>query len=144
MLCASLNPGNAGFSNQLVPFVVLLLLGTSHGFQNGSRQGSRPSAHLNFYRGRQRVMWCDRDPSVCLDREKNPWGGTTCCFRKFCKDTRSDSSHCGACGLACGYGRACCDGKCVDVQNDPYHCGSCFEECPGETKCSFAMCDYGG
>ncbi|KAJ0035103.1 hypothetical protein Pint_24505 [Pistacia integerrima] len=138
-------------------FLLLLLIKTSHVIINvthaarqlGNFQDSDDApSHLNFFRsalrGRQRVLSCATDPGVCLDREKNPWGGTTCCFRQFCKDTLKDSSHCGACGTACGYGLVCCDGKCVDVQADPQHCGSCFEECPGKNKCVFSMCDYGG
>lgn len=113
----------------------------------GSPEPDTPT-HLNFFRsalrGRQRVLSCADDPRVCVDRGKNPWGGSTCCFRKFCKDTLRDSDNCGACGQTCAYGFVCCDGKCVDIRNDPRHCGSCFQECPGQGRCSFAMCDYSG
>ncbi|KAA8527446.1 hypothetical protein F0562_034839 [Nyssa sinensis] len=132
-------------------FILILLIGTSWGLAASSQtsiQDSDTPAHLNFFRsalqGRQRVLSCANDPTVCLDREKNPWGGSTCCFQKFCRDTMSDPNNCGACGQVCGYGFVCCDGKCVDIQNDPGHCGACFEECPGQERCSYAMCDYGG
>lgn len=107
------------------------------------------STHFNFFplnlRGRQGDLSCGKDPSVCLDREKrNPWGGRTCCFQRFCKDTRSDPNHCGGCGKTCAFGLTCCDGNCVDTQSDPHHCGACFDVCPGQTKCAYAMCDYSG
>ncbi|KAJ9154513.1 hypothetical protein P3X46_027836 [Hevea brasiliensis] len=133
------------------PLILVLLIGTSHGVFAVRRLGMQESdapTHLNFFlyklQGRQRVLSCANDPSVCLDREKNPWGGTTCCFQQLCKDTLKDPNNCGLCGQTCAYGFACCNGRCVDIQNDPHHCGSCFEECPGQGRCSFAMCDYGG
>ncbi|KAJ4834081.1 hypothetical protein Tsubulata_016279 [Turnera subulata] len=133
------------------PLILFVLIGTCHVAVAARRldlpDSERPT-HLNFFRyalrGRQRVLSCANDPNVCLDREKNPWGGSTCCFQKFCKDTLRDSNNCGACGQTCAFGFVCCDGRCVDVQNDPHHCGSCFEECPGQGRCSFAMCDYSG
>ncbi|XWS08586.1 hypothetical protein CRYUN_Cryun40dG0015000 [Craigia yunnanensis] len=132
-------------------FIILVLIETSHGVAAGRELSLRESdapTHLNFFRaalrGRRRVLSCARDVNICLDREKNPWGGSTCCFQQFCRDTLRDSNNCGACGRTCAYGLVCCDGKCVDIQNDPHNCGSCFEECPGQNRCSFAMCDYGG
>ncbi|GLT99114.1 hypothetical protein SLE2022_165780 [Rubroshorea leprosula] len=134
-----------------LPFIILLLIETSH-VVGAARELGFPEeyvvpSHLNFFRsalrGRQRLLSCAGDPGVCLDRERNPWGGSTCCFGKFCKDTLRDSNHCGACGQACGYGLVCCDGKCVDVQNDTNNCGSCFQECPAKNRCSFAICGYG-
>ncbi|XP_059630172.1 stigma-specific STIG1-like protein 4 [Cornus florida] len=122
----------------------------SHGLaaaQKGVQDSGNPT-HFNFFRsalrGRQRVLWCANDPTVCLDREKNPWGGSTCCYQRFCKDTMSDPNHCGACGKTCAYGFVCCNGNCVDIQNDARNCGACFEECPGQSRCFYAMCDYGG
>ncbi|EOY06539.1 Stigma-specific Stig1 family protein, partial [Theobroma cacao] len=125
-------------------FITLVLIETSDdGFAAGRelslQDSDDASTHLNFFRaasrGRQRVLSCARDAKICLDREKNPWGGSTCCFQQFCRDTLRDSNNCGACGAcgqACAYGLVCCDGKCVDVQNDPHNCGSCFQECPGQ------------
>lgn len=132
-------------------FFIILLLLTDHQTRVAADQSDDDSfvTHLNFFRaplmrGRRRVLSCASDANICLDREKNPWGGTTCCFQQFCRDTHRDPNNCGACGRACAYGLVCCDGKCVDVQNDPRNCGSCFEVCPGQSRCSFAMCDYGG
>lgn len=103
--------------------------------------------HSNFFRalprGRQRVSWCQNDPGFCSNPEKNPWGGSVCCFGKFCKDVMADRNHCGVCGHVCGYEFVCCDGKCVDIRNDPQHCGGCFEECLSPGRCSYAMCNYG-
>ncbi|KAJ0811705.1 putative stigma-specific protein Stig1 [Helianthus annuus] len=103
--------------------------------------------HSNFFRalsrGRQRVSWCQNDPDFCSNPEKNPWGGSVCCFGKFCKDVMADRNHCGGCGHVCGYEFVCCDGKCVDVRNDPRHCGGCFEGCSSPGRCAYAMCDYG-
>lgn len=156
MLRAFFHSGNPGFLlflkatvSQCIlwPFIVFLLLGTLDGFSS-TRTGSTNPTHSNFFRstlrGRHRVSWCAGDPKVCTDPEKNPWGGTTCCFQKFCKDIASDNNHCGVCGRACDYGLVCCDGKCVDIQSDSQHCGACFEECPLQNRCSYAMCDYGG
>ncbi|XAR57074.1 hypothetical protein NMG60_11025090 [Bertholletia excelsa] len=155
MLCACYPSGNGYFFSLFkahldprLPFIIFLLVGTFHGLSVAVMQNSNPSSHLNFFRsasiGRQRILSCANNPGMCLDHEKNPWGGTTCCFQMFCKDIMSDSNHCGACGHVCGYGLVCCDGKCVDIQNNPQHCGACFEECPSKNKCSYAMCDYGG
>ncbi|CAN0855760.1 Stigma-specific STIG1-like protein 4 [Linum grandiflorum] len=102
----------------------------------------RPS-HLNFFRSRHRRQqgWCSRDdPKACWDRERNPWGGRTCCFGRVCKDTLRDANNCGRCGNKCPFGFVCCGGNCVDVRNDATHCGSCFQEC--QRLCSFGMCDY--
>eukprot|EP01018_Ginkgo_biloba_P035599 Gb_24500 [translate_table: standard] len=82
--------------------------------------------------------------SICYDKEKNPLGGTTCCWNKYCKDTTYDNSHCGSCGNACGYGLSCCGGRCVDLNSNRNHCGSCAKQCPGNQRCSFGMCDYSG
>ncbi|KAG5240888.1 hypothetical protein OIU76_014408 [Salix suchowensis] len=127
---------------------ILFLLIVTPGVDTADRPEPDIPTHVNFLRsalrGRERVLSCADDPNVCVDRERNPWGGSTCCFRKLCKDTSRDSNNCGACGRTCGYGFVCCDGNCVDIHNDPRHCGSCFQECPGQGRCSFAMCDYSG
>ncbi|KAL3505717.1 hypothetical protein ACH5RR_031099 [Cinchona calisaya] len=136
------------FFIQFWPFFILILVSTSHIFVKAKKVTTKNSSniptHYNFLRGRHRVFTCANDSNLCLDPEKNPWGGTTCCFQKFCKDTRSDPRNCGECGRTCAFGLICCDGKCVDIQNDSQHCGACFEECSGQNRCSFAMCDYGG
>ncbi|KAJ0980650.1 hypothetical protein J5N97_008905 [Dioscorea zingiberensis] len=107
-----------------------------------------PGTHSEFLRAavhgrRGRYLWCFGDPSVCLDRDKNPWGGNTCCFQRVCKDTMNDVKHCGECGHKCGYGLACCGGVCTNIESDPQHCGSCYHECPSKLECSFGMCGYG-
>lgn len=94
--------------------------------------------------GRHEYVWCAKNVSICHDKEKNPLGGTTCCWGKFCKDVTYDKNHCGGCGNACGYGLSCCGGRCVDLNNNKHHCGSCDKECPRHQRCSFGMCDYSG
>ncbi|KAF8401462.1 hypothetical protein HHK36_012401 [Tetracentron sinense] len=141
-----------GISNrQCWAFILYLMIEAVHGIaaiRHMELLESDSPTHLNFFRaalqGRHRILSCAKDPTVCLDREKNPWGGSTCCYQKFCKDITNDPNHCGACGQTCAHGFLCCGGQCVDIRNDPGNCGSCYEECPGQLKCSFAMCDYGG
>ncbi|KAK6930174.1 Stigma-specific protein Stig1 [Dillenia turbinata] len=127
--------------------ILLLIFVLLMGINSHARDSVAPSTHMNFFwsalRGRQQVLSCADNPSVCLDREKNPWNGNTCCSG-LCKDIMSDANNCGGCGNACGYGLVCCYGKRVDTQNDPQNCGSCFQVCHGQEKCSFAMRDYGG
>ncbi|KAL4570295.1 hypothetical protein LXL04_025947 [Taraxacum kok-saghyz] len=133
----------------LIFFLLLTTIQSISGsdFGSGSGSGSNIPTHSNFFRavsrGRQRVLGCQNDPNFCSDRKKNPWGGSVCCFGKFCKDVMSDRNHCGGCGHVCGYEVVCCGGECVDVRNDGRHCGGCFEECGGQGRCSYGMCDYG-
>jgi endoglucanase len=71
-----------------------------------------------------------------------------------CVDLKSDSSHCGACGTACGAGRTCsngvcgclssqtlCGSTCVDTQTDVVHCGGCTATaCPSGNFCMAGHC----
>lgn len=132
----------------LILFLIIII---SNGFAASSetrriQESDKNPTHYNFFRGRKRVLWCGNDPNVCMDPEKNPNFGSakTCCFHKFCKDLMKDPNNCGSCGRVCAFGLVCCDGNCVDIRNNPLHCGACFEECLGENKCSYSMCDYGG
>ncbi|MFS8030486.1 putative stigma-specific protein Stig1 [Helianthus anomalus] len=135
------------FKFSYVSFCHWLLLLCLLVFGNRIASVSSVPTHSNFFRalsiGRQRVSWCQNDPDFCSNPEKNPWGGSVCCFGKFCKDVMADRNHCGGCGHVCGYEFVCCDGKCVDVRNDPRHCGGCFEGCSSPGRCAYAMCDYG-
>ncbi|MQL71968.1 hypothetical protein Taro_004287 [Colocasia esculenta] len=141
-------PGSNG--NGRLSWILLfsfLVLAAVHGAERAS-PAALPT-HSNFLRaalrgGRHGRLTCGQDPGVCLDRGRNPWGGGTCCFGRFCKDTVNDPDHCGTCGRRCGFGLACCGGQCVDVRSDPRHCGSCHLPCPDGVACSFSMCDYGG
>ncbi|KAF9606156.1 hypothetical protein IFM89_023249 [Coptis chinensis] len=135
---------------QCYPLILCFMIGAFHGVDAirgmHSQTSDTPTTHSNFLhaalRGGQKHFWCASNPTVCLDREKNPWGGSTCCFQRFCKDTMNDRNHCGKCGMRCAHGLVCCGGRCVDIRNDPHNCGSCYEECPGQVGCSFAMCGY--
>jgi len=69
-----------------------------------------------------------------------------------CVDTRTDSDHCGACGVACGAGQTCaggecgcvhgteCDGSCVETSADPLNCGDCDVACGDHEVCSMGKC----
>ncbi|KAJ7546702.1 hypothetical protein O6H91_08G050900 [Diphasiastrum complanatum] len=109
------------------------------------------AAHSNFVKANymteskfQHYVWCFKNASICLDRSRNPGGGTTCCWNTFCQDTHRDKNHCGACGRPCRYGHTCCYGQCTDLLNDRHHCGSCESCCSENEQCEFGMCGYGG
>lgn len=89
-----------------------------------------------------RRAWCGADPKMCMDRDKNPWGGDTCCLGRHCVDTTRDQNNCGVCGRRCPYGLLCCDGLCIDIRADPKHCGACYNRCSTGIRCDFGMCDY--
>ncbi|CAI5478528.1 unnamed protein product [Closterium sp. Yama58-4] len=65
------------------------------------------------------------------------------CFRRACRNLRSDVFHCGNCLTACPTGHQCCDGACVSTMDDPRHCGGCYNTCPADTACQLGMCGYG-
>jgi Stigma-specific protein, Stig1 len=89
-----------------------------------------------------RRPWCGADPKMCMDRDKNPWGGNTCCLGRHCMDTARDKDNCGVCGRRCPYGLLCCGGFCIDIHADPEHCGACYNRCGAGIRCDFGMCDY--
>ncbi len=87
--------------------------------------------------------------------------GLTACRtggRTACVDLRTDRSHCGACGNACGGLRPCangtcglppspcragldaCAGTCVDTSTDPAHCGGCDRACAEGEECRDGRC----
>lgn len=76
-----------------------------------------------------------------------------------CVDTKTDSRHCGACGVACAPGTKCvnsgcvaacgpgltsCGGQCVNLQTAHQHCGTCATKCTtalgGLPACSKGSC----
>jgi hypothetical protein len=57
-----------------------------------------------------------------------------------CRDLTTDSQHCGACGNACLFGRACCNGQCVDVMQSDQNCGRCGRQCGILTDCTNGIC----
>ena len=74
-------------------------------------------------------------------------GGTTCV------DLQTDTTHCGACDVACPNGSACnagscscsgnltaCGSACVDLEADAKNCGKCGQACPSGALCSAGQC----
>eukprot|EP00246_Nothoceros_aenigmaticus_P011367 TRINITY_DN3059_c0_g1_i1.p2 TRINITY_DN3059_c0_g1~~TRINITY_DN3059_c0_g1_i1.p2 ORF type:complete len:261 (-),score=40.56 TRINITY_DN3059_c0_g1_i1:469-1251(-) len=91
---------------------------------------------------RYKYAWCDKNAALCTDKTKNPGGGTTCCFKKFCKDLTKDVHNCGKCGHSCGYGQVCCKGKCVKLATNFSNCGKCGVACKANEKCVYGLCGY--
>lgn len=72
-----------------------------------------------------------------------------------CVDTRTSTTHCGACGQACAEGEVCaagvcgvpcpvgetsCEGECHNLTNDINHCGACGNGCPLGLQCVDGAC----
>jgi len=72
-----------------------------------------------------------------------------------CVDLRSDSMHCGLCGVECEKGQFCLNGMCqkscsagktscpdgcFDLMSDKDHCGSCLNDCPRGLICYRGQC----
>jgi hypothetical protein len=55
-------------------------------------------------------------------------------------DLQTDAANCGACGLACAEGQACCEGRCVDVQSSTTHCARCGNTCDSGEACCDGAC----
>ncbi|MCZ7686667.1 MAG: hypothetical protein M5U28_51130 [Sandaracinaceae bacterium] len=53
--------------------------------------------------------------------------------------SRTSTSTCGACDVACTGGQACCASGCSDTNTDPMNCGGCGTACTGEI-CSNGRC----
>lgn len=79
----------------------------------------------------------------------------TACSAEACVDLRSDASHCGQCGEACGPGLACslgtcssscaaglsmCGADCVALASDARNCGRCDTACASGQSCSAGTC----
>ncbi len=84
-----------------------------------------------------------------------PQGLTLC--GAFCRDTRTDESHCGGCGERCTSTQVCmasrctdvtgcaaprtmCSEGCTDTSSDNGNCGGCGVACPVGTACSGGRC----
>jgi hypothetical protein len=72
-----------------------------------------------------------------------------------CRDLRTDSNHCGVCGIVCGPMMRCADGVCaclpglvgcpgaggcINTQTNPGYCGSCATVCPMGATCVAGRC----
>ncbi|MFO0646341.1 MAG: MXAN_6577-like cysteine-rich protein [Polyangiales bacterium] len=84
-----------------------------------------------------------------------PEGLTLC--SAFCRDTRTDESNCGGCGVQCTSTQVCqqsrctdvtgcatprtmCGESCIDTTSDNANCGACGVACPVGTACSGGRC----
>lgn len=84
--------------------------------------------------------------------------GGTCCGN-VCRDTMSNSRHCGSCGNACNVGEVCidavcvkpmtqrcetgqmrCGESCVDIVSNVLHCGACDQVCEAGELCHERRC----
>jgi pectate lyase C len=61
-----------------------------------------------------------------------------------CVDLTSDTSHCGACGVACAAGQSCEDGTCTTEDTSPAGTGGAANENTSEDDCGCStITDYG-
>lgn len=60
-----------------------------------------------------------------------------------CVNRNNNPFACGACGVSCATGEACCGGSCLDVMSDPMNCGGCGVVCPTGECASGACCGPG-
>ncbi len=71
----------------------------------------------------------------------------------LCVVTATDTTNCGACGVACASLQQCvsgacscisgttlCGTRCVDTLGDPTNCGGCGNACGGAEVCSLGVC----
>ncbi|MDF3043116.1 MAG: Tryptophan synthase alpha chain [Thermomicrobiales bacterium] len=81
-----------------------------------------------------------------------------------CVDIQEDARHCGGCGVVCGDGQSCaegrcfvfddlncaaqgltnCGGRCTDLALDYWNCGACGKSCPIGSICADARCVSSG
>lgn len=75
--------------------------------------------------------------------------------KKLCVDGQTDPANCGACGVVCPAGQACCAGACVNTRDDETNCGACGNVCtlpqtcggsgtPGVCGCTPTTCEAEG
>ncbi len=71
-----------------------------------------------------------------------PCGNGLSCCDGACIDTRSDPTHCGACGNTCLPDETCCDGACANTDLDAAHCGMCNHACGPGGVCVSGTCGF--
>lgn len=89
-----------------------------------------------------------KDSQTAQDSSTGPDSGTNCnspmtLCSGSCVDTKTDTQHCGGCGMACNGGQTCsqsiccsanevvCNGACADTSSDLANCGACGKTCTG-------------
>lgn len=63
--------------------------------------------------------------------------GLDCC-NGSCVDTDTNRTHCGACGVSCGAGEFCCEGRCITSTDE--NCGACGTSCGESELCCADRC----
>ena len=84
-----------------------------------------------------------------------PCGSSETRCGEVCVDTRSSTTHCGACGNVCNETETCtmgacrapcaspmttCSGACVDTRSSSEHCGACGHACAMGEVCNAGSC----
>lgn len=96
---------------------------------------------------------CGESGGACVDDKCVCPAWSTSCSGN-CVDLAVDPANCGACGLSCGDGFLCSEGKCsatcsltlcpgnlcVDTKNNPARCGSCDKPCAAGETCKEGVC----
>lgn len=103
-----------------------------------------------------------QDVPLASDMEEPPSDGPCAlpnimCGRR-CVNPADDPNNCGGCGISCGVGRVCvngrcdnqcpetpvrqtrCDNRCTDTNIDRMNCGACGTVCPEGQVCSGGTC----
>lgn len=84
-----------------------------------------------------------------------PCGSSETRCGEVCVDTRTSTTHCGACGNVCNETETCaagacrapcaspmstCSGACVDTRSSNEHCGACGRACSMGEVCTMGSC----
>jgi hypothetical protein len=118
--------------------------------------GGAMGALITFRAGEEAAAGCKKVGKKC-DKSKDCCDGAKCKGGKKgkcrCKDGHgdcdgdgkcelldADDANCGACGVACAVGEACCAGACIDVEEDRANCGSCGAACADPEVCTSGSC----
>jgi hypothetical protein len=118
--------------------------------------GGAMGALITFRGGEEAAAGCKKVGKKC-DKSKDCCDGAKCkggkkgkCKCKSgrddcdgdgkCESLDEDDANCGACGVACATGEACCEATCIDVENNRANCGSCGAVCGDPEICASGAC----